>query len=531
MMALLARSATLITIAFGGVAALALALALTLPLGRRIRRDRLELAWWIEHPATLAGASLTPGSAFVVRCELRHYGFADIEIASMMPLMNEGLDLLELPQLPLRLEARSIAELRIRLRPQVVGRQVIQGLALTLRGPLGLFEIPLYFASPLHLKVLPRAFRRTRSGAHSRSGLRHRVGRAEISRRGSGMDLYELRELVPGDPFRSIAWKASARHGRLMVKEVEQQVERAHWVLLDVGGTMRGGKAGSRKLDIAIEKAAGWIDQAITENERIGLITIDDRVLTELPPDEGASQRKRAIQALLDATEVVDGDLTQPSDAEVIATLSRFLRLHGSVNFGEGAELNEAALSSYLRVGLMKESPHARPIVAESELGILARRYCRMQGVPIAHHADGAPGAKDHALAHALQIVARRSDQPTSILWISDLDGLIFSDELLASVRLARRHGHALRLLFADARSLAPDPGSKLEEGLHVIYGHGEDRRLREARHLFSPLGVRIESLKATKASKAEAVPPNVGAATDPQRPDARTSQDAAVQP
>ena len=38
---------------------------------------------------------------------------------------------------------------------------------------------------------------------------------------GSGTELRELRELRPGDPFKSIAWKASARSGKLLVREVE----------------------------------------------------------------------------------------------------------------------------------------------------------------------------------------------------------------------------------------------------------------------------------------------------------------------
>ena len=39
---------------------------------------------------------------------------------------------------------------------KAAGRVVLHGLAVSLRGPLGLFEVPLYFPNALAIKVLPR---------------------------------------------------------------------------------------------------------------------------------------------------------------------------------------------------------------------------------------------------------------------------------------------------------------------------------------------------------------------------------------
>src|SRR5215831_1215245 len=54
---------------------LATAYALTLPVGARLRRDRLELAWWHTHsePSSTRG-SVVAGARFDVRASLRHYG-------------------------------------------------------------------------------------------------------------------------------------------------------------------------------------------------------------------------------------------------------------------------------------------------------------------------------------------------------------------------------------------------------------------------------------------------------------------------
>ena len=48
-------------------------------------------------------------------------------------------------------------EFSFRLVAPATGRVVLHGLAVRLGGPLGLFEVPLYFPNPLVVKVLPQA--------------------------------------------------------------------------------------------------------------------------------------------------------------------------------------------------------------------------------------------------------------------------------------------------------------------------------------------------------------------------------------
>ena len=50
------------------------------------------------------------------------------------------------------------------------------------------------------------------------------------ARLGKGREFDRLREYVPGDEFRDIAWKASARHGKLIVREY--RLDRSQDVLL-----------------------------------------------------------------------------------------------------------------------------------------------------------------------------------------------------------------------------------------------------------------------------------------------------------
>jgi uncharacterized protein (DUF58 family) len=58
-------------------------------------------------------------------------------------------------------------------------------------------------------------------------------GSLERTVRGPGLSVVSLREYVPGDSFRLIHWKRSARTGQLQTKEMEQETERAVTVVLD----------------------------------------------------------------------------------------------------------------------------------------------------------------------------------------------------------------------------------------------------------------------------------------------------------
>ena len=77
------------------------------------------------------------------------------------------------------------------------------------------FQALIYPRAEVHAPPLPRA------GGEAQTRVQH----------SAGDDLATLRDYRPSDPRRRIAWKASARHNTLLVKEFEQQ--RGHETVLD----------------------------------------------------------------------------------------------------------------------------------------------------------------------------------------------------------------------------------------------------------------------------------------------------------
>ena len=80
------QSAPTIALASGGFVGVGLVLAATMPLGRRLRRQRLEFAWWLDHGTGVASGAAVPHSPFVVRCYVRHRGAEAITVEALEPL-------------------------------------------------------------------------------------------------------------------------------------------------------------------------------------------------------------------------------------------------------------------------------------------------------------------------------------------------------------------------------------------------------------------------------------------------------------
>lgn len=485
------------------VVGMALCLAMTMPLGRRVRRHRLEFAWWLAHaePGS-GGGAVVPGKPFDVKCFLRHRGGMTLALHELRPLVPGGAERVDADGDVLVLGPNARTEFTFRLVAPAVGRVVLHGLAVTLPGPLGLFEVPLYFPNPLVIKVLPRAALRTRGAPRTITGLPvERSGASLLSPAGSGTELRELRELRPGDPFKSIAWKASARRGRLMVRDVEQEVQETRYVVVDVSGTMRGGEPGRRKLDFAVEAAAAEARRTLDAGDRIGLITVDGRMLAHVAPKDGRPQLLRVFEALLHATEAVDEDLTEIDDDEVAAVVGRYVRQQDGVDFGRegGPGWNVPMLVRHVKEALA-DAPAQEPIRASSAAGELLRRFCRVRGIPLPYRPDPRDGAKGPGLAEALREAGGRSRTPMSIVVVTDFDGVGALDEVVASVKLLRMHGHAVAFVVPDATTFTEEPEGPLAKDVFRVYARTEHRHYAEARAAMTPLGVPV--LRATASDK-----------------------------
>lgn len=109
---------------------------------------------------------------------------------------------------------------------------------------------------------------------------------AELPMRRTGDEFAMLRDYHPSDPRRSIAWKASARHDALLVKEFEQR--RGREIVLDWDA------AAGLTHEARISRLTRWVEDADALRHSYLLLLPDQRV----GPGMGSDHRHACLRAL-----------------------------------------------------------------------------------------------------------------------------------------------------------------------------------------------------------------------------------------
>jgi hypothetical protein len=110
-----------------------------------------------------------------------------------------------------------------------------------------------------------------------------------------------LRDYLPGDPPRTIAWKVSARRGRLITKEFESEVPLRCTLFLDTSNSVRVGPPGKNALARLVSIAAA-VAQANTANrDMTGLCLFDERQMSRVAPARTPRHLVQLLNQLADA--------------------------------------------------------------------------------------------------------------------------------------------------------------------------------------------------------------------------------------
>jgi uncharacterized protein (DUF58 family) len=300
---------------------LALARAVTEVSVSRIRSAGFEMLWRGEARTARAAR----GEVLEIEAEVRN---RDSRAARFVGLRAIAAPELSIDISPLQGEVPAGGRLRcvLRVSGKRVGRFGIHGLSLEVQGSPGLYEVPLTFANPYGVEVMPRAYQAL---AHQAAGGRSHQN-ADRGRpgpiAGEGEQLRELREHRSGDAFRRIAWKATAKRGRLMVREYEREERDVVWLILDASLELSAGNPGYTPLDRAVDEIAGYAVRHAARGDRVGLAVVAHRTLASIKPDSGTTHLLAILQALNGALSFVDFDRSGLDEADVAARVLEHMR-------------------------------------------------------------------------------------------------------------------------------------------------------------------------------------------------------------
>jgi uncharacterized protein (DUF58 family) len=117
--------------------------------------------------------------------------------------------------------------------------------------------------------------------------------------KGTGIAFEDVREYQPGDDIRTIDWNVSARMGHPFVKRFVEERELTVVLVVDCSASQQFGTRLQQKREVAAELAAVIAFSAISNNDKVGLLQLTDRVERFVPPRKGIRHVLRLIRDIL----------------------------------------------------------------------------------------------------------------------------------------------------------------------------------------------------------------------------------------
>jgi uncharacterized protein (DUF58 family) len=202
------------------------------------------------------------------------------------------------------------------------GRAEGGALHLRMLSPWGLawrqWRLPL----PWRLTIYPSLRQAALRALPSQAQRRREAGMRAVRRLGEGRVFESLREWVPGDDTRTIDWKATAKRGKPMARQFEDERRQQVLIVIDAGRTMTAEVDGVARLERVIDAALRLAYSAVEHDDNVGLLVFSDTVDKWIAPARG----QRALRAILDALASIEGKLVEPDYPAAFAWLAQHNR-------------------------------------------------------------------------------------------------------------------------------------------------------------------------------------------------------------
>ena len=175
------------------------------------------------------------------------------------------------------------------------GKYNLGPLAVISSDPLGLFQKSRWFGKPQPFTVYPSlvslpSFALPSSDLPGDSTSRQHT--QVVTPAASG-----IRDYMPGDSYSRVHWRSTARTGKLMVKEFEQEESAKVWIVLDMEARVHRGSGPESSEEYAVTAAASIADKYLQQGLPVGITAVGNIELN-LAPKPGVNQFDLIMEGL-----------------------------------------------------------------------------------------------------------------------------------------------------------------------------------------------------------------------------------------
>lgn len=212
------------------------------------------------------------------------------------------------PEWNLTLRPGEERDLRYSVTPLRRGQERFGGVFLRYQAHLGLCEVQQLLPVQEEVRVYPNVLALQEYDLLKQKGHLNQIGVRRSRIRGLGQEFESLRDYADDD-MRMVDWKATARRGRLVVKQFQEERNQAVFLCIDVGRTMLGEVESVPKLDYALDAALMLMHAAKDKGDQVGMMVFNDAVHSLSLPRKGRAQVASILERIHDVrAEAVQSD-------------------------------------------------------------------------------------------------------------------------------------------------------------------------------------------------------------------------------
>ncbi|MDX1761298.1 MAG: DUF58 domain-containing protein [Christiangramia sp.] len=237
-----------------------------------------------------------------------NYGFKlNAEVIDEIPVQFQKRDFLKELSLP----AHKSIEFEYFLKPLKRGEYIFGNLNIYVFSFLKLAKRRYVFNKDQMVKVYPSFIQMKKLDFLALDQKISLHGIKRIRRIGHTMEFEQIKEYVRGDDVRTINWKATAKHGNLMVNQFQDERSQPIYSVIDCGRMMKMPFEGLSLLDYAINSSLAFSNVALKKKDKVGMLSFSNKIDHLQKASSKLSQLSRIMEALYNVnTAFYDSDFS-----------------------------------------------------------------------------------------------------------------------------------------------------------------------------------------------------------------------------
>ncbi len=170
--------------------------------------------------------------------------------------------------------AQGWAELRYAMKPVARGDLAFGRVELRLGSRAGLWQVKRFTGEEGTVRVYPNFAALTGFALLATDNRLSQIGILQRRRRGEGMDFHQLRDYREGDTPRQVDWQATARMGKLISREYQDERDQQVVLLIDCGRRMAAQDAALSHFDAVLNAALLLSYVGVRQGDAVGFLTM-----------------------------------------------------------------------------------------------------------------------------------------------------------------------------------------------------------------------------------------------------------------